>query len=69
MYQQLQNSRLGLGEQLGEEPPAKKAENREGMSHGSHMIIGKAHCLKMKDLTALRLVNFRNFFLYIFLAG
>jgi hypothetical protein len=30
----------------GEESPAKKAEDREGMSHGSHMIIVEAHCLK-----------------------
>jgi hypothetical protein len=47
--QQLQNSRLGLGEKQVEEPPAKKADDRKGMSHGSHMIIGKAHCLKILE--------------------
>ncbi len=56
---------VGLGLVIsGEEPPAKKVEDREGMSHGSHMIIVKAHCLKTRRIwqhLVRMLVNFRYF--------
>jgi hypothetical protein len=50
---------VGLGlVRSGEEPSSKKAEDREGMSHGSHMIIVKTHYLKfLKDMTALSLCS------------
>jgi hypothetical protein len=41
---------VGLGlVRSGEESPTKKAEDREGMSHGSQMIVVKAHCLKILE--------------------